>query len=54
MKKLKHSDTGDRGWFIGNFPNSVVQTKDFEVCWQFNAKDTPIAPHYHLIITEIQ
>ena len=54
MKKLKHSDTGDRGWFIGNFPNSVVQTKDFEVCWQFNAKDTLIAPHYHLIITEIQ
>ena len=54
MKKLKLSDSGARGWFIGDFPEAVVRTKDFEVCWQTDCQDLPQADHYHMIITEIQ
>ena len=54
MKKLKHSDTGDRGWFIGNFDRAAVKTKDFEVCWQTNPAGAKDTPHYHKVITEVQ
>lgn len=54
MKKLKLSDSGARGWFIGDFPEAVVQTKDFEVCYQENSHTYPTDKHYHKIITEIQ
>ena len=54
MKKLRHSDTGDRGWFIGNFDRAVVKTTDFEVCWQGNPAGAKDTPHYHKIITEVQ
>jgi hypothetical protein len=54
MKKLRLEDSGARGWFVGDFDNAAIRTKDFEVCWQFNAKGTPIASHYHRTITELQ
>jgi mannose-6-phosphate isomerase-like protein (cupin superfamily) len=54
MKKLQHSDTGDRGWFIGNFEKAVVRTQDFEVCWQSNPAGAKDTPHYHKVITEVQ
>ena len=54
MKKLKLSDSGARGWFIGDFPEAVVRTKDFEVCYQTNSQDYPTDDHYHKVITEIQ
>ena len=54
MKKLRLSDSGARGWFIGDFPEAVVRTKDFEVCYQTNSQDYPTDDHYHKVITEIQ
>jgi hypothetical protein len=54
MRKLKLSDAGDRGWFVGDFEKAVVRTKDFEVCWQGNSAGTVDTPHMHKIITELQ
>jgi hypothetical protein len=54
MKKFKLSESGARGWFIGNFPNAVVRTQDFECCWQSNPAGAKDRPHVHKIITEVQ
>lgn len=54
MRKLKLSDAGDRGWFVGDFEQAVVRTRDFEVCWQGNSAGTVDTPHMHKIITELQ
>jgi hypothetical protein len=52
MKRFKLSETGARGWFIGDFPEAVLRTKDFEVCYQENPRGwTPT--HVHKEITEI-
>lgn len=52
MKRLKLSDCGDRGWFIGDFAKAAYQTKNFEVCYQDNPRSKP-ASHIHKEITEI-
>jgi hypothetical protein len=52
MRSYKLSDSGARGWFIGDFPEAVFRTKDFEVCWQTNLRGHA-ASHYHKEITEI-
>jgi hypothetical protein len=54
MKKFKLSDSGARGWFIGDFPEAVHRTSDFETCYQTNTAGTVYVQHYHKIITEIQ
>jgi hypothetical protein len=54
MKKYKLSEAGARGWFVGDFPEAVVRTKDFEVCWQGNPAGHADTPHLHKIITEVQ
>ena len=54
MKKHKLSESGARGWFIGDFPEAVIRTKDFECCWQSSQAGTRDRPHYHKIITEVQ
>jgi hypothetical protein len=54
MKKFRLSESGARGWFIGDFPEAVVRTKDFEVCWQENPAGHIDTPHYHKVITEVQ
>jgi hypothetical protein len=54
MKKLKLSDSGARGWFIGSFPEAIHQTPDFEVCFQTNSAGTSDRAHYHRIVTEMQ
>ena len=54
MKRFKLSEAGARGWYIGDFPEAVVRTQDFEVCYQTNSQDYEFAPHYHKEITEIQ
>lgn len=54
MKRLRLSDSGDRGWFIGNFDRAVLKTDLFEVCFQTNAAGTSYPKHYHKVITEIQ
>lgn len=54
MKKFQLSESGARGWFIGDFPEAVVRTQDFEVCWQSNQAGVKDIPHVHKIITEVQ
>ena len=54
MKKFKLSDSGARGWFIGDFPEAVHRTSAFETCYQTNTAGTVYVRHYHKIITEIQ
>ena len=54
MKKLRHSDTGERGWFIGDFAQAARRTTDFEACWQRNSAVVKDTPHYHKVITELQ
>ena len=53
MKKHRLSESGARGWFIGDFPEAVYRTKDFELNWQTNVRGHG-TNHYHKIITEIQ
>lgn len=52
MKEFKLSESGARGWFVGDFAEAVFQTKDFEVGVQTNPRG-PCASHYHADITEI-
>lgn len=54
MKKFRLSEAGARGWFIGDFPEAVVRTKNFEVCWQGNSAGNKDVPHVHKVITEVQ
>jgi quercetin dioxygenase-like cupin family protein len=53
MKKFKLSESGDRGWFVGDFDKAVYRTKEFEVNWQSNSRRQSPS-HYHKEITEIQ
>jgi len=52
MKVSKLSDAGARGWFIGDFPEAVLRTKDFEVCYQINQRGHAKS-HVHNEITEV-
>lgn len=54
MKKYRLSESGARGWFIGDFPEAIIRTKDFECCWQANKAGAKDTPHVHKIITEVQ
>jgi hypothetical protein len=54
MQKYNISQGGARGWFIGSFPEALVQTDDFEVCYQQDCQTYPQADHYHKVITEVQ
>jgi hypothetical protein len=52
MKRYKLSDTGARGWFIGDFEGAVHRTKDFEVTYQKNPR-SQTASHIHKLAHEI-
>lgn len=52
MQRYKLSDSGARGWFIGDFPNAVFCTKDFEVTYQKNPR-SQTASHIHKLVHEI-
>ena len=52
MKRYKLSDTGARGWFIGDFEGAVHRTKDFEVTYQKNPR-SQTASHIHKLAYEI-
>lgn len=54
MKKFRLSDSGARGWFVGDFPEAVIRTKDFECCWQSAPAGQKDRPHVHKIVTEVQ
>ena len=42
----------NRGWIIGDFENSLLRTKDFEVCVRVHPKGEVYGAHYHKLITE--
>lgn len=52
LKRFKLNESGDRGWYIGDFDSAVYRTKDFEVNYQENT--SRVAPtHKHERVTEI-
>jgi hypothetical protein len=53
MKQSRLSESGDRGWFIGQFERAVFKTNACEVAYQFNHKGEKSSPHTHKIATEI-
>lgn len=52
MKKFKLTDSGARGWFIGDFDEAAYRTKDFEVTYQKNPR-SQTASHIHKLVYEI-
>jgi len=52
---MKEFDPEDlfRGWFIGDFENSVLRTKEFEVGYLQHAQGEVWPAHYHEISDEI-
>ena len=46
MKSSHISQTGRRGWYIGDFPQAVLQTNSVEVCYTTEPAG-PLPPHYH-------
>jgi hypothetical protein len=52
MKRFNLSDSGARGWFIGDFDGAVHRTKDFEICYQKNPR-TQTPSHIHKLAYEI-
>lgn len=53
MKKYRLSDSGDRGWFVGDFDRAVWKTPDFEVGYMFNPQGDISPTHYHQEVREI-
>lgn len=53
MKLFRHSESGDRGWFIGQFDRAVFKTDACEVAYQFNQKGEHCKAHTHKIATEV-
>jgi len=41
------------GWFIGNFEPTVLDTKDFEVCYKSFKEGEKFDPHFHKNSIEI-
>jgi len=52
MKFLKLNDVGSRGWFIGDYPEALIQTDQFEVCYD-EVEKLNCEPHYHTKCREI-
>jgi hypothetical protein len=53
MKRFLHSDSGDRGWFVGQFERAVFKTSACEVAYQTNLAGEHGPAHTHKIATEI-
>jgi hypothetical protein len=52
MQRYKLSDSGARGWFIGDFDGAVYRTKEVEVTYQKNSR-SQTASHIHKVVHEI-
>lgn len=52
---MKHDQLSNmvRGWFVGNFKPSVIETKEFEVAIQRYSAGDKEPLHHHRIATEI-
>ena len=53
MKQFRLSESGDRGWFIGQFDRAVFKTNACEVAYQYNYTGERSFAHTHRIATEI-
>ena len=53
MKQSRLSDSGDRGWFVGQFDRAVFKTNACEIAYQQNYKGERSFAHTHRIATEI-
>jgi hypothetical protein len=53
MERYRLDESGDRGWFIGNFDRSVFKTEACEVSYMTNFAGELHDAHYHKIATEI-
>lgn len=53
MKKFHQRESGERGWFIGDFDKAVYKTTALEAAFQHNFKGERSEAHYHKIATEI-
>lgn len=42
-----------KGWFIGNFDDSVLRTEGFEIAYATRTKGQPEPRHYHKVAKEI-
>ena len=51
MKITKLTNTGDRGWFVGCFPEAAHRSYFAEVCYKVEPPG-PIQAHRHLRCTE--
>jgi quercetin dioxygenase-like cupin family protein len=51
MKKLRIEDSGERGWFVGLFPEAALMTSLAEVCYTIE-KPGQLPKHYHTRCTE--
>ena len=52
MKIFNIKDT-EKGWFVGNFPKAVFQSKDFEVSWRMHPAGEIWDLHYQENAVEI-
>jgi len=52
MKFYKQSEVGERGWFIGNYPEALIKTDQFEICYD-EVERNICEPHYHTRCIEI-
>jgi len=52
MKFYHAKEVGVRGWFIGDYPEAIIQTDQFEVCYDEVEKNL-CEPHYHTRCREI-
>ena len=52
MRRSSLTDSGARGWFIGDFDGAAYHTKDFEVTYQKNPRGQT-ASHIHKLAYEI-
>ncbi len=53
MKIYQLKDSGERGWFIGDFDRAIWKTDAFEVAYQFSPKGSIGPRHVHRIAKEI-
>lgn len=53
MRTFRLSETGERGWFVGDFPRAVWRTPAFEVCYQFSPRGSAGACHTHRVAKEL-
>ena len=51
--KIGRINTTEKGWFIGDFPKALYNSKDFEVSWRIHKQGEIWDLHYQEIATEI-